>query len=234
MVETKGRTTTTKSTSSSSFRKKSAAAGGFNLRPKTKTLNKGNTFEPRNAKGFKNKFNSNSEIDLIDDSKGKGFEKRGFENKGFERKANFKNQSNATHSNKFSGPVKFGRNNFDDKNRTRNKENSFEFRGEDGVIIKGYKSKNNAKGDVEVDSGGGGKGVVNKGFESKNSFKNQFEGNQDRPVRFGRNRSQEKYKTSVDDDLEDRPKKKKKRGIRLDPYDISSKRMDDSAPTATG
>ncbi|KAL8125831.1 uncharacterized protein LOC141720590 [Apium graveolens] len=225
MVETKARTTTTKSTSSSSssssFRKKSAA-GGFNLRPKTKSLNKGNTFEPRSGKGFKNKFNSNSEIDLIDDSKGKGFEKRGFENKGFERKANFKNQSNATHTNKF-----------DDKNRIRNKDNSFVFRSDDGVIVKGYKSKNNAKGDVEVDGTGGGKGVVNKGFERKDCLKSQFEGNQNAPVKFGRNRSQEKYQTLVDGDAEDRPKKKKKRGIRLDPYDLSSKRMDDSARTAT-
>ncbi|KAK1392564.1 EngB-type G domain-containing protein [Heracleum sosnowskyi] len=231
MVETKARKSTSNSSSSSSFGKKSPA-GGFNLRSKTKTLNKGNTFEPRNGKGFKNKFNSNSEIDLIDESKGKGFENRGFENKGYEKKTNFKNQSNATHSNKFGGPVKFGRNKFEDKNRTRNKDNSFEFRSEDGVIVKGYKSKNNAKGEVEVDGGGGGKGVVDKGFE-KNSFKNQFDGDQNRPVRFGRNKFQEKNKISADGDADDRPKKKKKRGMRLDPYDISSKRMDDSPPTAT-
>ncbi|KAL8157597.1 hypothetical protein AgCh_002348 [Apium graveolens] len=103
----------------------------------------------------------------------------------------------------------------------------------DGVIIKGYKSKNNVKGDVEVDGTGGKKGVVNKGFERNDCLKNQFEGNQSAPVKFGRNRSQEKYEILVDGDAEDIPKKKQKRGIRLDPNDLSSKRMDDSAPIAT-
>ncbi|WOG91180.1 hypothetical protein DCAR_0310428 [Daucus carota subsp. sativus] len=199
------------------FERKSFENKGFER--KSKTFHKGNTFEPRNGKGFKNKFDSRDESDLIDDSKGKGFE-----NKGFERKTNLKNKSSA---HKFDGPGKFGRSKFEDKNRTADRGNSFEFRSNDGKTIKGY--KNNSKAEIEVD-GGGEQGMENKGFERKNSFKNQFDDNQHSPVKFGRNR---KNKTPVDDDSEDRPKKKKKRGMRLDRYDLSKKRMDDAAPPAT-
>lgn len=271
MVETKARKRTTNSSSSSSFGKKST--GGFNVRPKTKTFHKGSTFELRNGKGSNSNFNSKSEIDLIDDSKGKGFEnkggfekRRGFENKGgFERNTNFKNQFNAAHhkpvkfrskfnskpdidliddsggsrknfenkggferqtnfknhSNvnhkRFGTAVKSERNKFQENHRTLRKDNSFEFRrSDDGVNVKGYKRKNNTEADLEVDGGGGEKGMVNKGFERKNSSKKQFDDNQNTPVRFGRNKFQEKNKASVDDDLDDIPKKKKKRGIRLD------------------